>query len=451
MRRRHIALQPTPEQWHYAVASGDTQEAALLQSGSFMRTPEKPLAEQLSEIVGPLQMTDRLAYALPASCAMVRWLEFPFSDARKIAATAQPEMSRQLPKAVKEQAFFQQLVGDKRALTVAVDKQRLEETIDNFDDNREPLGYLGLTPFCYASGLDWSNDGLLLCATDDEVSIARCENGQPVDLRTMPRTTAAEQREIIQQTLLLARSSTTPLMNVQVLGTANTSELAQELQQAGFSIVPLQLKSEQGLISDELASTACLALAACKADSNSLNLRSGAYKLKNDWQVLKRRMWLAAGLLVATLLMLIGNASLQYRQRAGALEQLQQQMDGLYRQEFPGEKLVAPAPLLLQSKIKELQKRTSQFGTGTASALQLLLAVSQGIAPELSVDIKEYLFSEEGLRLTGTTTNFDTVSKLLASLQREELFREVRILDSKQALDGSQVDFQLQIQLGGDQ
>ena len=75
------------------------------------------------------------------------------------------------------------------------------------------------------------------------------------------------------------------------------------------------------------------------------------------------------------------------------------------------------------------------------------MTVSENIDAGLKLDIREYVQSDEGLRLSGNTESFDAVSRLLASLQKETLFKEVRILDSKQAIDGSRVDFQLQIQL----
>ena len=184
-----------------------------------------------------------------------------------------------------------------------------------------------------------------------------------------------------------------------------------------MKLITVRLSSKSGELTGDLTSTACLALTAIDAGSKNLNLRSGSYKLKNDWQALKRRMWIAGGLLSFTLLVLATNGYLQYQQGARELQLRQQQMTQIYQQAFPGETLRVAAPLQLQSKLRELQKKSAQFGTGSASALQLLLAVSSRITPNLTVDISEYLANDEGLRLTGNTTDFDALSKLLASLQ----------------------------------
>lgn len=447
MRRRIIALQPDSSRWRFAVALSDPQGSTLQKVGVFERNPDQPLADQLAGLVGPLQMTDRLACALPPQTAQVRWLQFPFGDQRKIAAAAVPEMARRLPHALDGRVLFQQPLEDKKILAAAVDKQQLEQLISCYDDNREPLGYIGLAPFCYGPADHGDADGLLLCLEPNEAALVRYQAGQPVELKILPQTEVTDVAEIVQQALLLAHSSRTPVLQVRLLGCSTDSALATELRASGFTVEPLRVTSATGPVADELTSTACLALTAARSGSDTLNLRSGAYRLKNDWQALKRRMWLAAALVFCTLAALFGNGYLQYQQQAAQLNELETQMSALYQQAFPGEKLLVPAPLQLQSKLKELQKKASQFGAATPRALDLLLATSQSIEPGLSVDIKEYLQNEDGLRLSGTTATFDAVSKLLASLQAHPSFAEVRILDSKQALDGSQVDFQLQILL----
>ncbi len=159
-------------------------------------------------------------------------------------------------------------------------------------------------------------------------------------------------------------------------------------------------------------------------------------------------MWIAATLVLMTLGTIGATGYTQYSQKLSQLKRLKQQIEQSYQQEFPGERLMVPAPLQLESKIKDLNKKISQFDTGSQSALRLLLSLSNIITPELSVDIKEYLHSDKAIRLIGTTANFDTVSKLLSGLQGEPQFKSVRIIDSKQALDGNQVDFRLQIELG---
>ncbi len=104
MRRRYIALQRNQDQWLYAVASRDRQKTTLQQVGRFEQKPGKSLAEALIEEIGPLQMVDRLASALPAQSAMLRWLD-SLQRHTQIAVTAPPEMSRQIPCSAEDKSF----------------------------------------------------------------------------------------------------------------------------------------------------------------------------------------------------------------------------------------------------------------------------------------------------------------------------------------------------------
>lgn len=447
MRRRHIALIPAQEKWAFAVASGDSAGASLLKTGDFVRDQQRTLADQLAEEFEPLQITDRLACSLPAKGALLRWLEFPFDEPRKIAAAAHSEMACQIPENLDNRSIFHQILPTGKVLTIAVSKNQIEGLLPQFDDNHAPLGYLGLSPFCYIAGLDWPVDSLLLCVEADEISLARIEGGAVSDIRILPGTSELDARQVAQQALLLARCGPDPLQRVRLLGVAADSPLALNLQQAGFEIEPVLLNSKEGRISEKLTAVAALALAATKAGPEALNLRAGPYKLKNDWQALKRRAWLACGLLLFSTFTIGASCYLQYQQRETELGNIQQQMAALYQKQFPGDTLRVAAPLQLQSKLKVLQKKAAQFGTGSPGALQVLLAVSKNIDAGLAVDIREYVQSDEGLRLSGSTESFDAVSRILSSLQQAPLFKEVRILDSKQAIDGRRVDFQLQIQL----
>ncbi|WP_020675242.1 type II secretion system protein GspL [Geopsychrobacter electrodiphilus] len=446
MRRRYIAVKASPEKWGFVVATGDHTESRLLKAGFFERDPQRPLADQLAEVFEPLQMTDRLALTLPGQGSLIRWLEFPFKEARKIAAAVLPEINSRLPENPGQRVVFHQIQETGKVLTVAVSKETIESCLAQFDDNREPVGYLGITPLCYLPGLDWPVNSLLLTIEADGICLARVEAGDLTDLRFLPQTLLEAEDEIIQQAQLLARCGS-PLMRLRTAGVATESPLAIALKAAGFELDPIRFDAEGKPVPNDLITLAALAMSAVHSSPQQINLRSGPYKLKNDWQVIKRRASIAVGLLLTTLIIFAGSAYLQGQQRTSELEGLQQQMKTFYLKQFPEDKVrIAPA-LQMQSKLKELQKKVAQYGSDTGSALKLLLAVSQHMDQAISVDIREYVQNDEGLRLSGSTTSFDAVSRLLSDLQKEPLFKEVRVMDSKQAIDGSRVDFQIQILL----
>lgn len=447
MRRKYIALKTGPGPWQYAVAGGTPGAATLLQAGTFEYDPQRPLAEQLAEQLEPLHMTDRLACALPAHNALLRWLTFPFSDARKIAAAADQEMISQLPGVFEQHVIYRQMQGDGLALCAAIERRKIEQSIEPFDDNREPLGYLGLAPFCYVAGLEWPVDSLLLCVDNDEISISRIEEAKVRDLRLLPLDNSGETRQILRQIQLLAHKGKIPLDRLRILGLDEGSALVAALKDQGFEIEFPSLSTPQMRVHQDLTSTAALALAAAKSGAADLNLRSGEFELKNDWQALKRRAGIGVGLLLTAALFFCVNGYLQYHQNTTRLNAVQRQITKLYQQQFPGERLRIPAPQQLQSKMLALQKKARQLGNDRPAALQVLKTVSEAMSGDLRVDIRDYQQNDAGLRLSGETESFDAVSRLLAKLQQQDIFQEVRIVDSKQALDGNRVDFQLQLDL----
>lgn len=446
MRRRYIALQPGSGNWNYAVAISGKQGARLIAAGRFNPVPGKPLSEQLPESVGKVQVNDRFAWRLPARSALYRWIEFPFSDPRKIASTIRTEMAQRLPVADDDLEIYHQLQGENRALALAVKGEAIEEQLAAFDDNREPLGYLGLGLLSTIAGLDEVEDGLLLAVEEGELSLGTVVDGWLTSQRTLVVKGDCDEDKVVRQAQMMARSVSPALTELSIVG-----ELAegcrQKLKDAGFTVGQVSLPAKAVAVGDDLTSVACLALAAVKAERSGLNLRSGAYQLKNDWHKFKRKLWVLAALTLTLAVAVAGSAYLEFSWRSQVYDHLKGEMSKRYQQQFPGEPLVATASLQLQSKIKQLQKKVDQFGSSTPGALELLNAVSAGTDPRLSVDIQEYMQNEDGIRLSGRTKDFDSVSQLLTALKAVPFFSEVRIVDTKQAIAGSQVDFQLQLSI----
>lgn len=447
MRRKLIAVQPGVQQWRYAVVGSERKAVTLLQAGRFVRDPDRPLADQLAGLIGPPRPADRLATALPLGSGVFRRLRFPFADSRKRLAAARPEMLRQLPFSLTGWTLFHQELSHNELLTVAVADEQISHCLGNFDDRRAPLGFLGLVPFCYLGGLDLKDSGILLCVEDDGIILTRYNAaGEPDEPRLLPRVGSDAINEILPQVRIMAHCHAVAEKKLTLIGADQDSPLVPELTQAGFRVNFVKFRDTAGQqVSGDLAATAALALTAVQAPGANLNLRSGAFRLRNDWQALKKRMWLAALLIILLPLIFLTDGFWQYRSRANQLRQLRQQISQLYLRQFPTDRLVAPAPLQLQSKLKELREKGRSLHHANGGALELLLALSNHIPDDLTVDIKEYFYSDEGLRLTGRTTDFDSLSRLLAALQRAAFFQDVRILDSKQTINAAQVDFQLQL------
>ncbi|PNU19832.1 hypothetical protein C2E25_10390 [Geothermobacter hydrogeniphilus] len=455
MRRKIIALDTSVTPWQLAVAGSVRGGTRLDQLAELDRDPQRPLDEQLREALGcPLDAGDRLAVCLPASSALIRWLDFPFHDTRKIAAATPAELSCQLPCELDDYQVRQVRLNaapaaENTILAAALPTTVIEQLLDPFDDDREPLGFIGLAPFAWHDGLaDQLNDGLLVCVSGSEISLALSRDGVLQDLRVRPRL--GDQRSIDQVEFILRQGrillgNCPGQRNVMLLGEEADSELAAALRAAGMEVATPQLDCAGNRVPAGQLPAAALALGIAGQKNAGLNFRSGSFALKNEWQALKRRLLGAAALLTATLLLLGAGAGVQYHQRSNRLVQLKQAMRQQYLQTFPGEKAIVDVPLQLQAKIRELQKKQSRLGTGNSSALQVLKEVSARCPTKFKLDIREYSYSPTGLRLGGSTDSFDAVTQIARSLKTSPLFSEVKISDTKQKSSDERVEFRLQL------
>jgi len=179
-----------------------------------------------------------------------------------------------------------------------------------------------------------------------------------------------------------------------------------------------------------------------------LNFRKGPFTLKSEWSNLKRRLVYAAILLGCTFLAAGASAYLNYSQRASRAEALKQEMESVFRKTFPETRAIIDVPLQMRSKLSELQKKGRLLGAGEqASPLVLLQEISRLVPEGLVVDIREFIYSPESIRLEGTTSSFDAINQLSTSLVRSGHIADAQIADAKMSLDGSRVDFRLNLTL----
>ena len=412
------------------------------------------LLPAIQELVGePPSIGDRLATALPATGAFVRWLRFPFNEPRKLAAALPLELDSQLPVGLEEflvDSLAPQPEGDAfRVPAVAVRKTAVAELTAAFDDAALPLQVVDLAPFAQLAGLaDELHDGVLVHLAEAATTLTLVREGQPRDLRLLPGPPPAP--EALQRALAALHSTAAgtslPLL---LIGAGATRELATSLVQAGETLAPLPAGSDGQPLAAEFVPALALARRAAKVRERLFNFRRGPYALKSEWTALKRRL-IAAGVLLAVTLGAAGaSAWLGYASRAREATALQKQMVQIFHDTFPGEPVVVEVPLQMESKLKTMEDRLKLIGTeGSQSPLAVLREVSRLTPADLRVDIGDFNFTSDSLRLDGTTADFDAVNKLAAALGTSPLFRKVEVSNSKASLAGNQIEFRLTITFG---
>lgn len=419
---------------------------------------EEELLQSLPELIGgEKRLGDRLAAALPAREGFIRQLKFPFADPRKIAAALELELGAQLPVAVETcTSDFQQPLADDagswNVTAAAVRTDVVRDFLAPLDAAGFVLSILDLAPFAYAAGLaELFPDGLLVTVTQQTITVALLQGGRVASYRLLPvaagLTEAARAQLVLREGATLQGAAGCSGLPFCLIGPGASPTLIEHLERVGCRVETPQVAFDGRPVDRELLPAVALARRAAATErGKSFNFRRGSFAPKSEWVALKRGLVFAAALLVLSGLALGAAAWLNYAGKARQAEALHQEMVRLFREMFPGESTVVDVPLQMRGKISELQKKNALYGADSSrSALSVLREISERLPPDQVVDIRELNYTPEAVMFEGSTVSFDAVNRLAKALEQSTSFRTPQVADAKMRLDGSRVDFRLNL------
>jgi general secretion pathway protein L len=272
-----------------------------------------------------------------------------------------------------------------------------------------------------------------------------------IDYRVIPVSPAATVQDtvrmLLRESASLQHEAHRGGPSLTLIGPGVTQELVDILRQSTQTVEIPRFTLDHREVEPEYLPAVALALrAAMPTKQREFNFRRGRYALKNEWSTLKREMIAAASVLLVSVLIVAGTGYLNYAHNAKRAEQLQQQMVEAFRETFPGAAPMVDIPLQMRSKINELRQQALQIGSGPqGSALRVLQAISSSIPAEVTLDIRDMNFSPESVRLEGVSTSFEAINQIARSLEQSPLFDQAQIADAKMSLDGTRVDFRLNL------
>lgn len=461
MAKRLLGLDIGPHRTHLVVLDyekGQLSSVRLLESRA--EGLEGQLAELRDALDGDIHFGDRLAAALPARTAYVRHLEFPFQDAKKIAAALPYELSAQVPVAVENCATASLQAstaadGSTLVTAAAVPKNIIDEILDPADAAGIPLHILDLSPFAFFAGLDDQiSDGILVSSNEAETTVSLIKAGRLIDYRLLPG--GADLIDADKADLLLREAR--PLLakaglsaaTIYLMGSAATGQLAEILAQRGETAETISMHLAGETIPSAFVPAAALAVrAGATKDLKSFNFRQGSLALKGEWQKLKKSLITSACLGVLILAVLAAAAVVNYQDKAGQARALQKQMTEIYRETFPGATSVADIPMQMQSAIMALRERSSVIGGTQAGALAVIKEVSD-LPEDLQIELQEFTYGPGETRLAGRADSFEAVNRISNHLAASPLFANAQVADAKMGLEGSRINFRLQLTLAGE-
>jgi general secretion pathway protein L len=191
------------------------------------------------------------------------------------------------------------------------------------------------------------------------------------------------------------------------------------------------------------------ALLAAEGSRGGLNLRQGALAPKSRFFEYKQAI-LRTGVMAA-LAILLGFANLMAEimilEKDAA--RLNHQVITLFKSVLPDTRTIVDPVHQLQIEMEELKKKT--FVTaGTHSylpAIDILYNLSQDIPASLDVRFSKLVVGDQSILISGTTDSFNSVNEMKGRLEKNSLFKIVKINSADMEQTEKRVRFKIQIQL----
>lgn len=430
--------------------------------------PRRSVAEQLRDFCQSHDLYgDTVLSCLSGDAVLHRFLSLPFSRSRQLNDTVPFELESHIPLSLEEIIVDFHVVERSTAgvtvLAVAVPKATLTEHLTvlaaaGLDPVTVGLSSLAPLSLLQLAGIEKTGTIALLDIGDSRSSVALLRDGVLSGLRTLSVGLGRVSGfTLFLQELrwtLLALGPGTPLLPTRFLlcgGGAYMTQLREELGQAlNAEIVPLpqvvvpalpeEYRHEQGTFA------ACLGLGlgdALRVTAPAINLRRGAFTHQGHRAALRRELtrlgWIAAGVAATAGLAF---ALEMYRLQA-RYEALRQEIRRVFTATLPEVQTIVSEKMQLQDAVSTLQNRRLVRGTATTSPLELLRQLSAALPEQISLDLDEWTFEADTVRLRGTTSSFDAAETIKTVATGLGLFREVQLKDVKTTLGGKKVSFGL--------
>jgi general secretion pathway protein L len=209
--------------------------------------------------------------------------------------------------------------------------------------------------------------------------------------------------------------------------------------------VPDSLQHDQGVYAT------CLGLGLREAlglPSPAVNLRQGTFTHQGRREVVRKELsrigWLVAGVAAAagvTFALEIHRLNTRY-------ESVRQEIRRVFTTTLPEVQTIVSEKAQLRDAVETLQSRQRLFqGSTTPSPLELLRQLSAALPDQVSLDLEEWTFDTDSIRLRGSTSSFDAAETIKTTASGLGVFRDVQLKDVKAATGGKKVSFGLQLAL----
>ena len=471
MARRILALDLGSHALKAAVIESSLSRCRVTGLFQQPREPERSLTEQLHEFCTTYQLhADTVLSCLPGEVVSHRLLTLPFPHARQISQALPFEMESLIPFSLDDVVIADQMIQrtEDGALVLAV--ATLKKTVA---EHLEMLTTVGLSPaqimlaplaplaLLTFAGVSMSGVSALVDIGENHTSVILLREGTLVGLRTFAigRGHAGGFSAFLQELrwTVLALGDGDPFSLTTLFlcgGGAHFSQLRSELEREfAAEIVPFQHLTIPAVVETQRESqpafATCLGMGlheALRGTTPMVNFRQGEFALQRHDETVRsefRRLgWLATGVAAAAGLAFM----LDVHQLNMRYQSLRQEVRRTFVAALPDTQTVVNEKIQLEDAVEALQKRQRVLhGASTGSPLDVLRHLSAVIPEQVVLDLDEWAFDEDAVRLQGSTISFEAAEAIKTAVMSLGLFREAQLKDVKTVAGSKKVSFRLQL------
>jgi type II secretion system protein L len=435
---------------------------------------EEGLAEALHTVVEALKLSGAACVlGIPATFVSFRNISVPFHDLKKIRQVLPFELEPSLPLPVEELIFdfeAHKNNGHQDLLAFTVRKTQIQHYLDLLDTvNLNPVaimpGGYAASKFISAMTAD-SGDFVLIDAGDghhtvyascsDQVRMARtlpiAGGGVPVihHLETGLKHTFTAMRDhlgidVDPATVFVAGPRAGSLKTVKEKSTLMDLPVKSIAEIRGFPKLKGAFDTpdwEAGHLDTALA----LALMETEAVSG-VNFSTRRSTVQHYWSEYRSEIIFTAVLVLLTITAALAGQFLEVREKTRRLEELDRQIELVFKQTFPAVTKIHAPLQQMQIKLKEM----GESGTGLdlpgsrVRVIDILDAISQKIPPSAEVKLSRMVLGTDNVVLSGNTDTFNTVDDMKSRLETSDLFKQVTISSADLDKSGQGVRFKLKL------
>jgi general secretion pathway protein L len=189
------------------------------------------------------------------------------------------------------------------------------------------------------------------------------------------------------------------------------------------------------------------------ANTLGLNFRRAEFSYHRGQEEVRRALGRVAALAAILIVLAVVNVFFSYPLQVSRLAAIDSQIRYVFQKTLPDERPVEPRAQL-QGEVDRLEQKVKLLGgivsLSGAAAIDVMRSISTALPANLKLDIDEYNFDPDGVRIRGKTDEFETVDKIKQNLISVPYFKDVQVKDVKAAPDGKGVSFRLILVMGNE-